>query len=346
MVWYPDCQLRRETMILLAQGPTDNTVWAEPMLHGKRKWTERTPPGGRVFILHAADDKDLVDRLALDFAKSGIPVWYDSVDRRTGEDFAEKLDEALEDARYLVVVLSSSSVSSAGAETHLDSSLIRRLTSNGTFLVPILAGDVEIPAVLRHRQIADFRCQYDAPLRELMNTWAMDRAVESELLDKSVYPWPDCDISDREFLYLHSARFEKAYRMSCPLHWTSQRAADSAVSTLGLPREAELPALGLRFSFAYRLTRGDRKLPLSTSLAHARVASGDVVTLAAASTCEDLFEKQLADIWAGPRPRKVSAAFEEQARLKEIIRQRGRLTPERLRHLADSFFSHLDSPAR
>jgi hypothetical protein len=45
----------------------------------------------------------------------------------------------------------------------------------------------------------------------------------AELAGKNlVHPWPDPEVSDREFIYLDSTRFDKFFRMNCEMELTAR----------------------------------------------------------------------------------------------------------------------------
>jgi len=113
---------------------------------------------------------------------------------------------------------------------------MRQVASAGTFLIPVLVEDCDVPPLLNHRRFADFRKDYEAGLEELLEVFGRD-AKAAELAGKNlVHSWPDLEISDREFIYLHSTRFDKFFRMNCDLEWTANSTIDYIVSTLSLPR--------------------------------------------------------------------------------------------------------------
>ena len=67
-----------------------------------------------VFISHASKDDAFVKGLRLALEDQGMIVWVDSRNLRGGDKLAPEIDQALEQARQVLVVLSPSTVNSSG----------------------------------------------------------------------------------------------------------------------------------------------------------------------------------------------------------------------------------------
>ena len=84
---------------------------------------------------------------------------------------------------------------------------MKQVTFGGVFVIPVLYKDVEVPPLLAHRRYADFRSDYMTGLSDLLAVWGKDTQACSATGRSEVFPWPDPDQSDAEFVYLHSTRF-------------------------------------------------------------------------------------------------------------------------------------------
>lgn len=295
----------------------------------------------KVFISHSSHDKLFVDRLVTDLAKNGIPVWYDKLDLRIGESIPGKINDGLAGAKYFLIVLSPHSVTSVWVREELNSALMVQVAAGGTFIIPVLLADCEIPPLLSHRRFADFRKDYDGALSELLSLWNRDHSISTQMENKALYPWPDIETSDAEHVYLHSSRFDKFFRMNCCLSWTANHTIDYIASTLRLPWNKELPELGMRWSFSYGLVYNDKSITLSTSLQAAGVTTGDVLRINISGTYEDLYEKELSSMWDGSKMYESGGMISRQAKLQQRIRDRGPLTRIRLREVSNSCFRHV-----
>jgi hypothetical protein len=296
---------------------------------------------GKVFISHSSKDKVFTDRLASDLAAHEIPVWYDKLDVKIGDSVPGKINVGISEAKYFLIVLSPDSVDSLWVREELNAALMRQITSDGTFLIPILLQDCEIPPLLAHRRYADFRSNYDEGLAEVLAIWGKDIEAIKKVGDKPLFPWPNLEVSDNEFVYLYSTRFDKFFRMNCDLNWSVDRTIDYITETLDLPWNKELPQLGMRWSFLYGLVFKDEGISLSKKLRDVGIDVGSVVQVSISGRYEDLYEKQLSAIWDGSKMWEVSGAMRLEAELRQAIKDRGSLTQDRLREIVDSCFAHV-----
>jgi hypothetical protein len=293
---------------------------------------------GKVFVSHASADKAFVDRLVADLTAKAIPVWYDKLDLRVGDSVTGGINEGLAASKYFLIVLSKSSVASRWVKEELNAALMQQVARGGTFVLPALLEDCEVPPLLRHRRYADFRYDYERGLADLLDVWGRDRDATSVVKGKPLYPWPDVAAPDQEFVYLHSTRFDKFFRMACDLSETADRAIDYIIDTLSLPWTQDIPQLGLKWSFSYQLIFNGKSIGLSTPLRQAGVSLGAVLKLGINATYEDVWEKELKNMWDGTKVYQVTS---QDADLSQCIRDRGPLTSERLRELADGCFAHV-----
>jgi len=65
-----------------------------------------------VFISYSSKDKDFVDNLAIRLVKDRIKVWVDRWEINVGDSLIEKIQTALTESSFLIVVLSKDSVQS------------------------------------------------------------------------------------------------------------------------------------------------------------------------------------------------------------------------------------------
>lgn len=300
-----------------------------------------TVPIGKVFISHASSDKFFVDRLVTDLASREIPVWYDKFDLRVGDSVTGGINEGLAQAKYFLIVLSKLSVQSRWVKEELNAALMQQVAQGGTFVLPVLLEDCEAPPLLKHRRYADFRSNYDHGLSELLGVWGKDREATLVADNKPLYPWPDVAASHPDFVYLYSTRFDKFFRMDCDLSDTANRTIDYIVDTLKLPWNQDVPQLGMKWAFSYKLIFNEKGIGLSKSLREAGVSPGSVLTMGINGTYEDVWEKELKEMWDGTKMYEITSAMRHEAQLKENICNRGSLTSARLRELSNACFSHV-----
>ena len=123
-----------------------------------------------VFLSHSAKDREFVSSLATDLMEAGLHVWLDQWNIRPGDSFAEAIDQALKQSRFLVIVMSPDYFQSVWAQQEWHSALATEFEGGGVKLIPLLYRDCEIPPMLRTKQWVDFRDrdQYRSSLDRLV----------------------------------------------------------------------------------------------------------------------------------------------------------------------------------
>jgi hypothetical protein len=296
---------------------------------------------GKVFISHSSADKIFVDHIVADIIKHGIDVWYDKFEIRIGDSIPGKINEGLSESKYFIIVLSKHSVNSKWVQEELNAALVKQIALKGTFLLPVLIDNCHIPPLLSHRHCADFRQSYDVGIKELFGVWGLDSEAIATIGDKTLFPWPDVEILNKDFVYLHSTRFDKFFRMSCDFNWTANNTIEYLVKTLKLPWNKEIPELGMRWSFSYGLNFFDKSVSLEQRLVDAGIQVGGVLKLNISGTYEDLYEKELHEMWDGSKLYEMGGAMMRDAQLKQAIQERGHLSTQRLREISNSCFNHV-----
>jgi Tol biopolymer transport system component len=100
-----------------------------------------------IFVSYSATDRHRIEPLVAVLQKQGWSVWWDR-DLVAGPSFDEKIEEALESARCVVVAWSSSSVQSRWVRAEANEGLERRI------LVPLKLEEVRPPLAFRSSQTA------------------------------------------------------------------------------------------------------------------------------------------------------------------------------------------------
>ena len=304
--------------------------------------TKDSPVIGKVFVSHSSADKPFVDRLVVDLRRHSIAVWYDKFDLNIGDSVPGSLNQALADAKYFAIVLSKAAVASSWVREELNAALMKQVAFGGTFILPLLIEDCDVPPLLAHRRHADFRRDYDGALSELLALWGLDASACASVQRSTVCSWPDTDISDAEFVYLHSTRFDKFFRMSCSLDWTADRTIDYLINTLKLPWNAEVPELGMKWSFRYGLHLDEKGIGLDTSLRQAGAKIGSVLKINISGVYQDLYEKELKDAFgSGKFYLMTPELMRREQWLREQVASRKLLSRDQLKDIADSCFSHV-----
>lgn len=77
----------------------------------------------------------------------------------------DKVQEAVDGASALLVILSKASVSSEWCKKELSAGLLRELEEKRVVVMPVMLEDCEVPVFARGKMFADFRTDFDVGLR-------------------------------------------------------------------------------------------------------------------------------------------------------------------------------------
>ena len=279
----------------------------------------------KVFVSHSSKDKAIVDRIVSDLKNHGISVWYDKFEIKAGDNIVEKVNEGLRDSKYFLIILSPNALSSSWVTEEMSFAVLQQIAFKGVFVIPVLIEDCNIPPLLQHRRYVDFRKSYKQGMQQLLEIFEIDDVL-TNLSRKTISPWPDISQTDEEYVYLYSTRFDKVFKLPCKLSSPASDLIDYIVETLRLPWNKDIPGLGMRWSFSYGIVHKDETIPLSRSLADASVSVGDTIYLLINGTYEDLWEKELRDMWDGSKMYEITGAIRRDAELRRLIQERGTLT--------------------
>ena len=121
-----------------------------------------------IFFTYSHEDKEFVDQLARQLAERKAWVWIDRWELNVGDSIVERVQAALQEANAVIIILSPSSVTSSWVQRELASVIYREVQDKKSLIVPVLIKECQIPAFLSDRLYADFRTDFDAGLRTLL----------------------------------------------------------------------------------------------------------------------------------------------------------------------------------
>lgn len=125
-----------------------------------------------VFISYSHADKDFVNKLGAHLAQNKVHVWVDTWELRVGDSIVSKIQQAIQQASALLLILSKAAAASEWCKKELNAGLIRELDEKRVVVLPVLLEDCEIPLFLRDKMFADFRSNYDHGLRQVLEAVA------------------------------------------------------------------------------------------------------------------------------------------------------------------------------
>src|SRR5689334_3358703 len=95
-----------------------------------------------IFLSHSSKDKALALQLATDLNFCGIDVWLDEWEIRLGESLSEALGKAMEEARFVGIVISENYNKSVWTKREYQNALAREEEEKRVVMLPLILGEV------------------------------------------------------------------------------------------------------------------------------------------------------------------------------------------------------------
>lgn len=151
-----------------------------------------------LFISYSNQDSELADRFAMDIARIGVNIMYDTSLLKPGDAVRETLLKSLREADIIFVILTPQSITSINVMNELGIAQEIVRNSNGRkFLLLLICGDVRLPY-----NISDLRAVYmkDAELDDKNYKSALDKIIITiqEFLNKTKNIDTKSNIQDNE----------------------------------------------------------------------------------------------------------------------------------------------------
>jgi hypothetical protein len=135
------------------------------------------PRGAKIFLSHSSADKPFVTGLAVDLSALGHQPWFDDWDILAGESIPEKISSGIEEADFVVVVLSRHAVESKWVANEWQAKYWNEIIERRVAVIPVLLDECNIPTLLRTKKYIDFRVGYPDALDQLVD--AIGRHMKS-----------------------------------------------------------------------------------------------------------------------------------------------------------------------
>jgi len=150
-----------------------------------------------VFISYSLENKDFVDKLAMQLVQHNVNIWLDRWELSLGDSIIDKVQEAADGASALLVILSNASVASEWCKRELSAGLLRELEEKRVVVMPVMLENCEVPIFARGKLYADFRTNFDDGLKTVLEGVAkitnpfLNRLVEHEYHTDWSIDWGD-----------------------------------------------------------------------------------------------------------------------------------------------------------
>jgi hypothetical protein len=127
------------------------------------------PPTFKVFLSYSSLDAALARRLALDLRAAKVDVWLDQWELRIGETFEQSIERGVDDAAFVIVLLTRASVASDWVRREWSRKVLDEARQQKVGVIPVRAERCEIPDFLAQRSHADISGgSYPMGLRHLL----------------------------------------------------------------------------------------------------------------------------------------------------------------------------------
>jgi hypothetical protein len=132
------------------------------------------------FFSYSREDSEFALKLAEDLKAEGANVWLDQLDIEPGQRWARAVQDALNRAQCVLVILSPASVNSNNVEDEVNFALEEHKT-----VVPVFYRHCKVPFQLRPFQYIDFRTDYDRGLKVMVKTLGVERQSAASVSEVS-----------------------------------------------------------------------------------------------------------------------------------------------------------------
>jgi hypothetical protein len=122
----------------------------------------------RIFVSYSHEDRNFVSLLTDRLAQEGYRVWIDSLALRAGDSFELDIRRAIQEARFMLIVLSRRSIQSEWVRLETTLALERRAREEDLRIIPLFIDDSAIPQDLGDLLGVDFRSDFDTALQDLL----------------------------------------------------------------------------------------------------------------------------------------------------------------------------------
>jgi len=121
-----------------------------------------------VFLSHSSKDKELARQIARDLRAADIDVWLDECRILIGDSIAHEIQQGLEEADFVAILLTDHSINSGWVEKEWQSQVGREAATKQVCILPLKASECDIPLLLRDKRYADFTSEYKPAIAALI----------------------------------------------------------------------------------------------------------------------------------------------------------------------------------
>lgn len=122
----------------------------------------------RIFVSHSHQDKVPVRRIVSRLEDAGHDVWIDSLKLRPGDNIQRKIQQGLESADLLIVVVSKNSFRSPWVQQEFSAIALQQISKRERRIIPVKIDASDVPSYLANRVYLDLSENFEAGLERLV----------------------------------------------------------------------------------------------------------------------------------------------------------------------------------
>ncbi|GEM_PF-6547060 len=147
-------------------------------------------PKSSAFVCHSSKDKEFAEKIARDLQGRGIDVWFDKWDLEIGHDLTVKIQEAIAENQFLIIILSPDAMASEWVKKEFNAALVREIEERRVVVLPLMYKECQLPPFLEMKKYADFR----NPGKYAENIQDLARRIKGESNRPTKVPYFDPEV--------------------------------------------------------------------------------------------------------------------------------------------------------
>ena len=116
----------------------------------------------RIYVSYSHHDRPLVERIVARLEEDGHQVWIDTQSLVPGDNILQKMEQGLEAADVLLVVVSRNSLRSEWVQREFSAIALREISDGQQRIIPVRIDKADVPAYLAARVYIDLSDQFEA----------------------------------------------------------------------------------------------------------------------------------------------------------------------------------------
>lgn len=136
-----------------------------------------------IFISHSSKDKNKALHLAKILNYCAIDIWLDDWELEVGQSLMDEISKAMEDARYIAILITENYNQSVWTKTEYKKALSREQKEQRTVMLPLIVGEAIIPDFLEDKIYIDLREHF---FRGIINLVGMVHGISRFRISKAL----------------------------------------------------------------------------------------------------------------------------------------------------------------